>query len=108
MKTGTTSLLEAALSRTEWFDYLHTRNSSAIRHSPFVSELIVEDDELREMQAAAFDYISSCCHHAAIAPPLRSDHDLGQRLENIIDQIPNITPNGILLPKVECNFEFNP
>ena len=107
MKTGTTSLLEAALSRTEWFDYLHTRNSSAIRHSPFVSELIVEDDELREMQAAAFDYISSCCHHAAIAPPLRSDHDLGQRLENIIDQIPNITPNGILLPKVECNFEFN-
>ena len=107
MKTEATSLLEAALSRTEWFDYLCTLNPSTIRHSPYVSELIVEDNELKEMQTAAFDYIASCCNHAAIAPPSRNDHDLGQRLENIIDQIPNITPNGILLPKVECNFEFN-
>jgi len=97
---------QPVLERTEWFDTVIERNPLVVRHSPFVAELPVPSASLHEVQTCAYEYIAACCNLAGIEFD-RSYGDIGQGLETIIDEIPNITPNGILLPKAEVNHEFN-
>lgn len=69
-----------------------------------VAEIKLQQPMYEKIKSSVKRYIESCLGHTG-AP--RSDEELAQILEQSLQKLPNLTPNGILLPKAETQKEFN-
>jgi hypothetical protein len=69
-----------------------------------VAEIKLQQQVYEKIKYSVKRYIESCLGHTGTP---RSDEELAQILEQSLQKLPNLTPNGVLLPKYETQKEFN-
>lgn len=95
----------ARQGRIEWFERLKEGQRESVTSShDLLVELQLGDQTFEEMRTAAARYMAACLGRPELA---ESINDLETVLERNVDRLANRTPNGIVVPKLEFQDEFN-
>ena len=89
--------------RTERFNDLASRFNNN-RLAPLLLEHEIREDLFERLRTAAALYISKCFEEDCY---VSDESDILKKLDNEYESIPNITPNGMVVPKRYNTLEYN-
>ena len=74
---------------------------------PLVKEVALDAPQFSALRHAVGTYLRASLRHGGYTAETVDDQDLVARCAPQLLSLPNVTPNGILRPKLETNLEFN-